>query len=52
MAVGLPHTLMQGEYANHPRVLCSKGMVLNARAKGVVRHQVGVMKLNVSKPST
>ena len=42
---------MQLEYANHLKVLCSKGMVLNVQAKGSVRHyQVGVKKLNANEP--
>ncbi|HEX8607152.1 MAG TPA: hypothetical protein VF679_00785, partial [Pedobacter sp.] len=36
-------------YANHPKVLCSKDMVLSVWAKGVVRHQVSVMKLNANE---
>jgi hypothetical protein len=32
-------------------VLCSKGMVLNVQAKGVVKqHQVSVKKLNINEP--
>ena len=42
---------MQLEYANHLKVLCSKGMVLNVQAKGSVRHyQVSVRKLNANEP--
>ncbi len=37
MVVDLPHTPMQTEYANHLKVLCSKGMVLNVQAKGVCK---------------
>ncbi len=43
--------VMQLRYANHLKVLCSKGMVLNVQAKGSVRHyQVSVKKLNANEP--
>jgi hypothetical protein len=42
---------VQTEYANHLKVLCSKGMVLNVQAKGDVKHhQVRVKKLNIIEP--
>ena len=44
--------VMQIKYANHPKVLHSKDVVLNVLGKGAVRYQVGVMKLNVSEPFT
>jgi hypothetical protein len=41
---------MQLRCANHLKVLCSKGMVLNVQAKGIViRYQVSVKKLNASE---
>ena len=44
---------MQLECANHLKVLCSKGMVLNIQTKGSVRHyQVRVKKLNANEPLT
>jgi hypothetical protein len=44
--------VVQTKYANHLKVLCSKGMVLNVQAKGLVkRDQVGVRKLNESEPT-
>ncbi len=46
--------VVQTKYANHLKVLCSKGMVLNVQAKGSVkRSQVRVRKLNESeRPKT
>jgi hypothetical protein len=42
---------MQLRYANHLKVLCSKGMVLNVQAKGDEKHhQVRVKKLNIIEP--
>ena len=44
--------VVQMKYANHLNMLCSKGMVLNVQAKGLVkRDQVGVRKLNESEPT-
>ena len=43
--------VIQLGYANHLKVLCSKGMVLNIQTKGSVRHyQVRVKKLNANEP--
>jgi hypothetical protein len=43
--------IIQLRCANHLKVLCSKGMVLNVQAKGSVRHyQVRVKKLNANEP--
>ena len=42
----------QQECTNRLKVLCSKGKVLNVQVKGVVRHQVSVMELNVNEPLT
>ena len=43
--------VIQLRFANHLKVLCSKGMVLNVQAKGIVRrYQVSVKKLNASEP--
>ena len=45
--------VMQLRCANHLKVLCSKGMVLNIQTKGSVRHyQVRVKKLNANEPLT
>jgi hypothetical protein len=45
---------MQIRYANHPKVLYSKDMVLSiwAKGQGYDPDQVSVMKLNVSEPFT
>jgi hypothetical protein len=41
---------MQLAFANHLKVLCSKGMVLNVQAKRYLkRYQVSVKKLNASE---
>ena len=43
--------VIQLRCANHLKVLCSKGIVLNVQAKGSVRHyQVRVKKLNANEP--
>ncbi len=41
---------LQRECANRLKVLCSKGKVLSVGVKGVVRHQVRVIELNVNEP--
>ncbi len=37
MVVGLPHTPIQTEYANHLKVLQSKVVMLNVQEKGVCK---------------
>ena len=42
--------VVQTKYANHLKVLCSKGMVLNVQVKRYrKRYQVSVMELNASE---
>ena len=43
--------VVQPRYANHPKVLHSKDVVLSVRRKGVLKHQVSARKLNASEPS-
>jgi len=44
MAAGPAAYAIQLEYANHLKVLCSKGMVLNVQAKGSVKTLSGKCK--------
>jgi len=52
MAVGLPYTPCSGSVQTAPRCFVQKARYGALGLKGVVRHQVSVMELNVNAPLT